>query len=183
MSYVEAWPMQLFGNNPNNLDLMSLGIWGSFDRRGHNWIDVYPIVTGTGRDGEPPVAFEIPMPGRIRSLDMWVWGSNHNFQLEAYFRDYQGMIHVLDMGSLAFTGWRNLRISIPERIPQSRRTLPYFAGLHFVKFRIWTAPNERVDNFFVYFNQMQVLTDIFETLFDGNDLSDPENVRALWAQN
>jgi hypothetical protein len=93
------------------------------------------------------------------------------------------MIHSIDMGSLAFAGWRNLRVNIPDRIPQSRRVLPRYAGLHFVKFRIWTAPNESVDDFFVYFNQMQVLTDTFEAHFDGNDLADPDNVRALWAQN
>ena len=183
MTYVEAFPMQLYGTNQNNLDLRSLGIWGRFDRRGHNWVDVYPIVTGSGRDGETPIPFEIPMPGRILYLDMWVWGSNLNYQLEAYFRDHQGLVHTIDMGNLAFTGWRNLRVRIPHTIPQSRRVLPRYAGLQFVKFRIWTAPNERVENFYVYFNQMQVLTDTFETLFDGNDLADPDNVRALWVQN
>ena len=182
-AYVEAYPMQLFGTNPNNLDLRSLGIWGRFDRRGHNWIDIYPIVTGTGKDGEPPIPYEIPMPGRLRSLDMWVWGSNMNLYLEAYFRDHQGLIHTVEMGSLTFEGWRNLLVNIPHTIPQSKRISPRYAGLHFVKFRIWTAPHERVDNVFVYFNQMKVLTDTFESLFDGNDLADPENVRALWAQN
>ena len=182
-AFVEAFPRQLFGNNPNNLDLRSLGIWGRFDRRGHNWIDVYPIETGTGQEGEPPIPFEIPMPGRIRNVDIWVWGSNLNLRLEAYFRDHQGLIHVIPMGTLEFSGWRNMTATIPGYIPQTRRVQPVYAGLSFVKFRIWTAPNERVDNFFVYFNQFKVLTDTFETLFDGNDLADPDTVRALWAQN
>ena len=183
MTYVEAWPVQLFGSNPIEQNVRSLGIWGSFDRRGHNWIDVYPVVTGSGQDEEPPIPYEIPMPGRILTLDLWVWGSNLNYTLEAYFRDHLGLVHAIPMGSLAYSGWRNLRVNIPHTIPQSRRIQPRYAGLQFVKFRIWTTPNERVDNFFVYFNQMQVLTDTFETYFDGNDLADPENVRALWAQN
>jgi len=180
---VSAWPMALFGTNRNNLDLKSFGIWGKFDRRGYNWIDVYPAIPGSGVDGEDPEAFEIPIPGRIQYMDMWVWGSNLNYYMEAYFRDHQGVVYSLNMGSLGFQGWKNLRVRIPTNIPQSKRVLPRLAGLTFVKFRIWTTPTERVDNFFVYFNQLKVLTDTFESLYDGDDLADPYNVNELWAQN
>ena len=40
---------------------------------------------------------------------------------------------------------------------------------------------ERVDNFYVYFKQMKVLTDTFESLYDGDELGDPERVQQLWA--
>jgi len=183
LSYVPAWPQQLFGTNRSNQPLQSLGIWGKFDRRGFNWIDIYPVIPGTATNGDGPEPFEIPMPGRVSTLDMWVWGSNLNFYLEAYVRDYQGVVHTLYMGDLAYQGWRNLRVRIPNNIRQSRRILPRYAGLHFVKFRIWTTPAERVDNFYVYFNQMKVLTDIFESLFDGNELADPDRVQEIWARN
>jgi hypothetical protein len=183
LTKVEAWPMALFGLNKSNLDLNSLGIWGKFDRRGYNWIDVYPSVPGSGQNGEDPEPFEIPIPGRLQYLDMWVWGSNLNYYMEAYFRDYQGVVHTMYLGSLAYQGWKNLRIKIPTSIPQSKRVLPRYAGLTFVKFRIWTTPVERVDNFYVYFNQLKVLTDTFESLFDGDELADPDYVRELWAQN
>ena len=183
MTYVDTWPQALYGVNRNNLDIRSLGIWGRFDRRGYNWIDVYPIVPGSGSDSEGPVPFEIPIPGRVQYLDMWVWGSNFNFYMEAYFRDYLGVVHSVNMGELSFQGWRNLRARIPNHIPQAKRTLPHFAPLTFIKFRIWTTPLERVDNFFVYFNQMKILTDIHETHFDGNELIDPERVREIWARN
>ena len=183
LTRVDAWPMALYGTNKNKLDLKSLGIWGKFDRRGYNWVDVYPVIPGSGQDGEDPEAFEIPIPGRIQYLDMWVWGSNLNYYIEAYFRDHQGVVYPLYLGNLGYQGWKNLRVRIPTSIPQSRRVLPRYAGLTFVKFRIWTTPTERVDNFYVYFNQMKVLTDTFESLFDGDDLADPDNVQELWAQN
>jgi hypothetical protein len=183
LTRVEAWPMALYGLNRNNLDILSLGIWGEFDRRGYNWIDVYPSVPGSGQNGEDPEPFEIPIPGRVQYLDMWVWGSNLNYYMEAYFRDYQGVVHTLHLGNLGYQGWKNLKIKIPTSIPQSKRVLPRYAGLTFVKFRIWTTPGERVDNFYVYFNQMKVLTDTFESLFDGDDLNDPDNVQRIWAQN
>ncbi|HCC36228.1 MAG TPA: hypothetical protein DEQ14_00650 [Treponema sp.] len=177
MSYISAWPVAVFGyNRENNQDMKSLGIHGRFDRRGYNWIDIYPT------DGEDaPV--EIPVPGRIRNIDMWVWGSNLDYYLEAYFRDYNGVIHNIRLGNIGFTGWRNLRANIPTSVPQSKRILPRLAGLRFIKFRLWTQPTEKVGDFYVYFKQFKVLTDTFESLFDGNELADPDYVQELWANN
>jgi len=192
LAYIPAWPMALFGTNRDGKELKSLGIWGKFDRRGYNWVDIYPVkvksdeeaeAEGEEDDGEDPEPFEIPIPGRIQYLDMWVWGSNLNYYLEAYFRDHQGVVHSLYMGSLAYQGWKNLRVKIPTSIPQSKRVLPRLAGLTFVKFRIWTTPVERVDNFYVYFDQMKVLTDTFESLFDGDELADPTEVQKLWSES
>ena len=182
-NYVEAWPLQVYGSNRNGeQNIRSFGIWGRFDRRGYNWIDVYPIVVGSGGDGQLPEPFEIPIPGRIQSMDLWVWGSNLNYTLEAYFRDYNGIVHTVNMGSIAHTGWKNLSARIPNHIMQSKRILPHYAGLTFVKFRIWTMPLERVDNFYIYFNQFKILTDTMEMFYDGDDLGDPDIVQELWAQ-
>jgi hypothetical protein len=181
VSYVSAWPQALFGLNREEKELKSLGIWGRFDRRGYNWIDVYP--TKSGEEGDEAEAVEIPLPGRVQSLDMWVWGSNLNYRIEAYVRDYRGVIHVLDLGNIKYQGWKDLRVQVPARIPQSKLVLPRLAALNFVKFRIWTQPSEPVNNFYVYFDHFKVLTDTFETLFDGNDLALPERVQELWDTN
>jgi hypothetical protein len=137
-------------------------------------VDIYPVSA----DGTP---FEIPMPGRVRTLDMWVWGSNLHYNLEAHVRDNQGIVHRIQMGSLAYAGWRNLSAAVPGHIRQDNRVLPAHAQLHFVKFRLWTQPQERVDNFFVYFNRFQILTDVFEAFFDGDELADLDFVTELWA--
>lgn len=178
LSYLAVWPDALWGRNREDKELKSLGIWGRFDRKGYNWIDVYPVKEGEGEDAAPA---EIPIPGRAKSIDLWVWGSNYNFYLEAYIRDYKGVIHRIDMGDLWFTGWKNLRANIDEGIPQAKRQLPNRQGLTFVKFRIWTRPIERVDNFQIYFDQVKILTDTFESLFDGDELIDPDRVNELWS--
>ena len=175
LGYVSSWPMALHGTNREGRDIQSLGIWGRFDRRGYNWIDLYPVVGGT----DDP--FEIPLPGRVSTLDMWVWGSNLNYYIEAYFRDHLGVVHSVHMGDIAYAGWKNLRIKIPNSIPQSKRTLPKLAEMSFVKFRIWTTPLERVDNFYIYFNHVKILTDTFESLYDGDELGDPDRVQEFWA--
>jgi hypothetical protein len=174
MAYVETWPIARYGYNRDGKDIKSLGIHGRFDRRGYNWIDLYP----TNGDGDP---FEIPIPGRVRYLDLWLWGANLNYLLEAYVRDYNGAVHIVKMGNTAFTGWRNLRGNIPGHVQQSKRVLPSFAQLRFVKFRIWTTPVERVDNFFIYIKQFKVLTDTFENPFDGDELANPDLIPQLWA--
>ena len=177
MTYVDSYPMALYGVNREGREIRSLGIWGKFDRRGYNWIDLYPVSTETG---EP---FEIPIPGRISYLDAWVWGSNLNYYIEVYLRDYQGVVHNLYLGDIGYQGWKNLRVRIPTSIPQTRRVIPRFQGLDFVKFRIWTTPLERVDNFYIYIDHIKVLTDTFESLFDGDELTDPDRIQEIWASN
>jgi hypothetical protein len=177
--YVSAYPMAAFGTKKEDTEnLKSFGINGRFNRQGYNWIDIYPTKEAQEGDGAAP--FEIPIPGRLRSIDMWVWGSNLKFYIDVYLRDYQGVVHSLKLGDISYTGWKNLRVNIPGNIMQSKRILPAYAGLKFVKFRIWTTPSESVGNFYVYFKQFKVLTDKFESLFDGNDLADPEYIEQIW---
>jgi hypothetical protein len=179
---VAAWPQALHGINREGKDLKALGIWGKFDRQGFNWIDIYP-VDGEGGEGGDDEGFnnvEIPIPGRIQYMDLWVWGSNLDYRLEAYFRDYQGVVHVVDLGHLNYQGWRNLQVRIPARIPQSKRVLPRLAALTFIKFRVWTPPTEPVSDFRIYFDQFKILTDTYESLFDGDELALPERIEELW---
>jgi hypothetical protein len=181
LAYVEAWPVAAYGyiRSANDPPLRSLGLNGRFDRQGYNWIDLYPVLA----DDPDENPYEIPIPGRVRYLDMWVWGSNLNFYIEFFLRDYQGIVYTLRLGDIAYTGWRNLRVNVPSNIPQSRRIIPSYAGLTFVKMRIWTQPVEKVGNFYIYFKQLKVLTDMFESLFDGNDLANPERIEQLWSSS
>jgi len=39
-----------------------------------------------------------------------------------------------------------------------------------------------VDNFYIYFKQLKILTDTNEALFDGSDLQDPNKIKKLWAE-
>jgi len=179
LTYVEAWPIAAFGyNRDGSQTIKSLGINARFDRKGYNWIDIYPVKTD-----DPETPFEIRIPGRVRNMDMWVWGSNLRYYIEIYVRDYQGVVHFFRLGDISYIGWKNLSVNVPNHIPQAKRILPAYAGLTFVKFRIWTQPVEKVDNFYIYFKQFKILTDIFENLFDGNDLADPQLVDQLWANS
>jgi hypothetical protein len=150
----------------------SFGIRGRFNRQGYNWIDIYPV----DEEGNPA---EFTLEGRVRTIDLWVWGSNLNYYLEAYVRDYQGRIYPIKLGDLNYTGWKNLTAAIPTYIPQNQKVLPRLQNLSFVKFRVWTKPNERVDDFYIYFHQFKVLKDEFEARYDGDEVW-VEEVQGLW---
>jgi len=181
MAYVNAWPAAIFGyvRGPDVPVIRSMGINGQFDRQGYNWIDIYPVLA----DDPDEKPYEIHIPGLVQNIDMWVWGANLRFYIEVFLRDYRGIVHPLKLGDIHFNGWQNLRVDVPTSIAQLRHTLPAYAGLSFVKFRIWTQPTELVNNFYIYFKQFKVLTDMYMPLYDGNELADPAYVERLWSGN
>jgi hypothetical protein len=58
--------------------------------------------------------------------------------------------------------------------------VPRLESLKLVKFRLWTKPAEQVKEFQVFFDQLAALTDTFESVFDGDELADPEVVQEIW---
>ena len=189
ISPIATAPQALLRQKP---EIKSIGVQGAFDRNGYNWIDIYPTLSDG--DGQP---VEIPLRGRTRVIDVWVWGSNLNYSLEAYIRDNRGIIHSVQLGSLKYIGWKNLRADVPAGIPMVSNVLPRSTDdTKFIKFRIWTSPVERayvdvkrdingniteIVPFYVYISQLKVLSDIYETIYDGDELAYPKNTEKLWA--
>jgi hypothetical protein len=179
LGFIKGGPTAILGGDKAaNENARSLGVAMLFDRKEYNWVDIVP-----GTKDKPT---ELPMPGRVKMIDMWVWSGNFNYYLEAFVRDFRGVVYTIPMGDLSFVGWKNLRINIPDNVSQSKKYLPKREGLTLVKFRIWTRPTEVVvvpgsegaDNVEravkFYFNNIKVLTDTFESLFDGDTLTNPD---------
>lgn len=183
---MNEWPDDLFGTRPDNPEsLGALGIHGAFERQGYNRIELIPGVNTA--DGF--VAKAIPLPGRIQTLDFWVWGSNYEYFTEVHFRDYQGVSHVLfpfrnenlrDPGSIKFIGWKNMYITMPSHIKQAVSYKPELATLHLSKFVFTTHPDEIVSDFYIYLDHLKVLTDIHESFYDGSDLTNRERIAEIW---
>lgn len=179
VGFIKGGPTAILGGDLQAAqNARSLAVAMLFDRKEYNWIDVVP-----GAKDKP---VELPLPGRVKMIDMWVWSGNFDYYLEAFVRDYRGVVYTIPMGNLNFIGWKNLRINIPDNVPQAKKYLPRRQGLTLVKFRIWTRPTEVVAvpgtegqepldrSVKFYFNNIKILTDTFESLFDGDSLSNPE---------
>jgi hypothetical protein len=181
--FANVWPAAIYGVNSQVKDAKSLGVAMLFNRKEYNWVDVAP--------GTPDKPKELPMPGRVKMIDMWVWSGNFDYYMEAFVRDFKGIVHVIPMGNLSFVGWKNLRVNVPETIPQSKKYLPKGEPLKLVKFRIWTRPTEVVMipgtqgmkeldmAVKFYFHNIKVLTDTFEALYDGDNATSPDIYKDL----
>jgi hypothetical protein len=177
--FIKAGPLAILGGDQAAAqNARSLSVAMLFDRMEYNWVDLIP--------GTLDKPIELPLPGRVKMIDMWVWSGDFNYYLEAYVRDYRGVVYTIPMGDLNFAGWKNLRINIPDNVPQSKKYLPRHESLSLVKFRIWTRPTEvvvipgtegstNIDRAVKFnFNNIKVLTDTFESLFDGDNLANPD---------
>jgi hypothetical protein len=177
-SFMKAYPAALFGKNKDNKELASLGVHGKFDRKAYNFIELIPAKKADDGTLTPN---PIGIPGRVKSLDLWVWGSNYDYYMDVHIRDYLGVDHVLRMGDLLYEGWKDLNVNIPSSLPQSRRYIPRFQGLVITEFVIWTRPTEKVDDFYIFIDQLKVLTDMFEARFDGDELADSDTLNQIWS--
>ncbi len=176
-AYANAFPIDLFGASPENeADLNSFALLGSYTRKGYNYLAMIP---GAG-EGDEWVADPLVLPGKVEYIDLWVWGSNFNYSLEVHIIDFEGIVHVLELGSLKHSGWKHLYVKVPSSIKQSRQYLPYFAGLKLTKLVVRTDPEERVDQFYLYIDQLKVLTDTHVSNFDGNDLTSQDKIDEIW---
>jgi hypothetical protein len=186
-----AYPLAAFGRSKDKQDRGALGIHGKFERRGYNFVEIIPAAEAPANTEESRIVYTdlagkkwvhrpIDLPGQVRYMDLWVWGSNLKFYIDVHLEDHKGTDYVIRMGDLAFFGWRNLRIGIPAYISQNVDTVPRFRNLKLTKFTLWTRPEERVDDFYFYIDHLKVLTDIFESRYDGDDLETPETLQKVW---
>jgi hypothetical protein len=134
------------------------------------------------QEGKEWVSDPIVFEGRVQAISVWVWGSNYDYYLEAHLEDYRGITHVLPMGDLSYEGWQNLTVEIPGVIPQSVQYIPKLQRLKLVKFMLWTRPDERVSNFYLYIDQIKIVTDLFETRYDGDELEEPKKIQEIWGE-
>ncbi|MBU8913820.1 MAG: flagellar filament outer layer protein FlaA [Spirochaetales bacterium] len=173
----DVWPEAM--GRPDSDTPGVLGVQASFTRRGYNYLEFIPVEAEDGPDGEP-IPRGISIPGRPATIDLWAWGANYNYYLEVQVRDHRGVVHTFKIDDMGYGGWRNLEARIPNYIPRAVRFVPQRRVLELVKIVLWTRPDEAVDGFHFYLDQIKVLTDVFESSFDGEGLADPDFVQQTW---
>ncbi|URA09356.1 flagellar filament outer layer protein FlaA [Thermospira aquatica] len=156
-----------------------LGVKAQYVRKGYNYVEIIPYHlarAGVDANGKPSNVGDVKetnvsLVGVVKSLDMWLWGGNYNYWLEFYLRDYKGFLHRVPAGDIKFVGWKNLRTTVPSYIPQAQNHVPFLKPLKLEMIKLWSHPEERVDQFYVYLDYLQVQTDVYLERFNGDDLA------------
>ncbi len=164
-----------FEGQPNSLKALNknkdekgkcYGVKTSYLRKGENWFEVYPE-----KDGKP---YEIEFVGTVTQIDFWLWGANYNYFIDLLVRDAEGRVHTLPAGNLGFHGWKNCVVTVPGSIRQHSRLRSGPKNMTFIGFRVRTDPDEYVDDFNIFFDQLKYTTNALSNIFDGYELSDIE---------
>jgi hypothetical protein len=115
----------------------------------------------------------ISMPGVVKTISVWVAGRNVNHELYAMVNDQYGNVAKIPMGSLAFTGWRQLTGAVPPSVKQLNPRFAGRSGLTLQSFLIETDPSETYGVYYIYFDDLRVVTDMFiENKRDPDDMND-----------
>ncbi|MCL2762428.1 MAG: flagellar filament outer layer protein FlaA [Treponema sp.] len=147
-----------------------LGVRVDFLRRGYNSFTIRPVRP-------------IPIEGITKTISIWVVGRNFNHELKLLIQDYFGRNYELSVtggdGKLKFQGWKKLVFAIPPQTADGQgviqRSFHYNnqMGLKVVGFRVICDPLECLGSYYIYFDDMRAVTDLFaEENRDADDMSD-----------
>jgi len=137
-----------------------LGVKVQYIARGYNWFAIKPAK---------PIVVE----GVCQSLSVYVAGRNYRHTLKMKILDYFGRERELYVGKLNFIGWRDMVASIPEQIKQTDYHYVDKQGVKFNGFYIECDPMEAFGTYYMYFDELRAITDVFnETTKDNDDMND-----------
>jgi len=142
-----------------------LGVRVDFIRRGFHNFTVTPVRP-------------IPVDGIAKTVSVWVAGRNANHELRLLVRDIRGRTHSIYMGDLNFQGWRQLTAVIPAQgvdgrsgvVQRNHTNTSIRPGIEVMGFRVNTDPVDSVGSYYIYFDDLRVVRDMFAL---GRDEDDP----------
>ncbi len=169
---------RLFNGSPKNkqpipaeegLDIPDskvLGVKVSYYRRGYNAFEVLATKA-------------LPVEGIAKTASVWVVGRSIPNVMKLLVEDHKGKRFEIYMGKLNHSGWRLMTAAIPPQgvgnkgIVQKDYHYSTSMGLKIVGFRIECDPWEAYGNYFIYFDDLRVVSDLYEVdMQDEDDMSD-----------
>jgi len=124
----------------------------------------------------------LPVEGITKTVSVWVVGRNYRHTLKLLLEDYWGKQFELYMGRLNHSGWKMLSVSIPPQHPNGKNGIiqkDYHystrMGLKVVGFKVECDPEDAYGSYFIYFDDMRVVTDLYEM-----EARDPDDMYDNW---
>jgi len=115
----------------------------------------------------------LPVEGICKTVSVWVVGRNFNHVLKLMVEDQYGGYAEITMGKLNFSGWKKLTVAIPPSLRQKDYHFTAKAGIKILGFKILTDPIESYGSYYIYFDDLRAVTDLFaEEDRDVDDMVD-----------
>jgi hypothetical protein len=148
-------------------DEMVYGVKVDFFRRGYNSFTVTAVKP-------------LPVEGIAKTVSVWVVGRNYNHTMKLILEDYWGKQFELYMGKLNHSGWKLMTVAIPPQNPDGKsgiiqKDYHYSTrmGLKIVGFRVECDPEDAYGSYFIYFDDLRVVSDLYEmSARDVDDMYD-----------
>jgi hypothetical protein len=139
-----------------------LGAKVIFFRRGFSQFSILP---------EHP----IPIEGIVKTISIWVVGRNTNHELSVLLRGMDGEVAKIPIGKLNFVGWKQLTVAVPQSVVQTDYHYSDRSGVDVEGFVVNTAPLEAYGTFYMYFDDMTAVTDLF-----SQEQRSPDDMSDAW---
>lgn len=174
---------KLFDGNPMNkepiedeaeMDIPDSKVFGakiSFYRRGVNSFTI-------------KAAKPLPIEGITKTVSVWVIGRSIPHKLNLIVEDYFGQKYELYVGKLNHAGWKLMTVAIPPQgvqgemgsgIVQRNNHYGKNMGLKVVGFKIDCDLDESYGNYYIYFDDLRAVTDLYEI-----EMTDPDDMDDNW---
>ncbi len=145
-----------------------LGVKVSYYRRGHSSFEVRPVKA-------------LPVEGIAKTASVWVIGRSFPHVMNLLVEDFWGHQFEIYVGKLNHSGWKLMTVAIPPQgasgqgIIQKDYHYGTSMGLKIVGFRIDCDPAEAYGHYYIYFDDLRVVSDLYEV-----DLRDPDDMQDNW---
>ncbi|PIE99017.1 MAG: flagellar filament protein FlaA [Treponema sp.] len=148
-------------------DNMVLGTKVSFYRRGMNSFIISAVKP-------------LPVEGIAKTVSFWVVGRSIPHEINLIVEDYFGKRFELYVGKLNHSGWKLMTVAIPPQgaaglsgIVQRNTHYGKHYGLKIVGFKINCDLAESYGNYYIYFDDLRAVTDLYDIVsHDADDMDD-----------
>jgi hypothetical protein len=150
-------------------DQYVLGTRVDFLHRGYTSFFIYP-------------SRPMPIEGITKTVSFWIAGRNFNHEITILIQDFFGRNYEIWVGKLNHQGWKKLTVAIPPQaldgvhgIVQRNYHYNNQMGIKFMGFRIDVDPLEALGSYYIYFDDLRAVTDLF-----SEDNRDPDDMADSW---